>query len=133
MKKLPELLTVLALTLGFCTQVRAAELPTIEVGLPEDGMFGLGGQYMIDKGIDKKAVLGQNMDFDTSPPPQFNYRSGDILLPQVKFIEPLRTESEHFLDCIRNGKVPLTGVHHARKVVEILERARSYTGANATA
>jgi len=32
----------------------AAELPTIEVGLPEDGMFGLGGQYLIDKGIDKK-------------------------------------------------------------------------------
>ena len=54
MKKLLELLTVLALTLGFCTQVRAAELPTIEVGLPEDGMFGLGGQYLIDKGIDKK-------------------------------------------------------------------------------
>ena len=35
-------------------QLRAAELPTIEVGLPEDGMFGLGGQYLIDKGIDKK-------------------------------------------------------------------------------
>ena len=54
MKKLLELLTVLALTFGYCTQVRAAELPTIEVGLPEDGMFGLGGQYLIDKGIDKK-------------------------------------------------------------------------------
>ena len=86
-----------------------------------------------DKGIDKKAVLGQNMDFDTSPPPQFSYRSGDILLPQVKFIEPLRTESEHFIDCIRNGKTPLTGVNHARKVVEILERARSHAGADAMA
>jgi predicted dehydrogenase len=84
-----------------------------------------------DKGIDKKAVLGQNMDFDTLPPPQFNYRSGDILLPQVKFVEPLRTESEHFLDCIRSGKTPLTGVHHARKVVEILERARNHNGAAA--
>lgn len=81
-----------------------------------------------DKGIDKKAVLGQNMDFDTLPTPQFNYRSGDILLPQVKFVEPLRTESEHFLDCIRSGKTSLTGVDHARKVVEILERARPYTG-----
>jgi predicted dehydrogenase len=86
-----------------------------------------------DKGIDKKAVLGQNMDFDTLPPPQFNYRSGDILLPQVKFIEPLRTESEHFLDCIRHGKTPLTGVNHARKVVEILERAQSHGGAAAVA
>lgn len=33
---------------------RAAELPTIEIGLPEDGVFGLGGQYILDKGIDRK-------------------------------------------------------------------------------
>jgi ABC-type nitrate/sulfonate/bicarbonate transport system substrate-binding protein len=32
----------------------SAELPTIEIGLPEDGVFGLGGQYLIDKGIDRK-------------------------------------------------------------------------------
>ena len=35
-----------------------------------------------DKGIDKKAILGQNMDFDHPRPEQFSYRSGDILLPQ---------------------------------------------------
>jgi ABC-type nitrate/sulfonate/bicarbonate transport system substrate-binding protein len=35
-------------------QLRAAELPTIEVGLPQDGVFGLGGQYVVDKGIDRK-------------------------------------------------------------------------------
>jgi predicted dehydrogenase len=38
---------------------------------------------LYDKGIDKKAILGQNMDFDNPQPAQFNYRSGDILLPQV--------------------------------------------------
>jgi len=32
----------------------SAELPTVEVGLPQDGVFGLGGQYIIDKGIDRK-------------------------------------------------------------------------------
>ncbi|MGH7767442.1 MAG: ABC transporter substrate-binding protein [Candidatus Binatia bacterium] len=32
----------------------AAELPTIEVGLPNDGLFGLGGQYILDKGLDQK-------------------------------------------------------------------------------
>lgn len=79
-----------------------------------------------DKGIDKRAVLGQNMDFDAQPPPSFDYRSGDILLPQVKFVEPLRTESQHFVDCIRNGGNPLTGINHARKVVDILERARTF-------
>jgi predicted dehydrogenase len=79
-----------------------------------------------DKGIDRKAVLGENMDFDTPQPHQFNYRSGDILLPQVRFIEPLRVEAEHFRDCVLNGQVPLTGINHARTVVSILERARPF-------
>jgi ABC-type nitrate/sulfonate/bicarbonate transport system substrate-binding protein len=35
-------------------QIKAAELPTVEVGLPNDGLFGLGGQYILDKGLDKK-------------------------------------------------------------------------------
>ena len=76
-----------------------------------------------DKGIDKKAVLGQNMDFDSPRPPEFNYRSGDILLPQVKFSEPLRVEAQHFVDSIRQRQAPLTSIDHARKVVGILERA----------
>jgi predicted dehydrogenase len=81
-----------------------------------------------DKGIDKKAVLGENMDFDHPRSVQFNYRSGDILLPQVKFNEPLRAEAEHFVECIRLGKAPLTGIPHARSVVSILERARPFQG-----
>ena len=76
-----------------------------------------------DKGIDRRAVLGENMDFDHPRPPEFNYRSGDILLPQVKFVEPLRMEAEHFIDSIRNKTTPLTGLRHAREVVAILERA----------
>ena len=76
-----------------------------------------------DKGIDRRAVLGENMDFDHPRPPEFNYRSGDILLPQVKFVEPLRVEAEHFLDCIKNKTTPLTGLAHAREVVSILEQA----------
>jgi predicted dehydrogenase len=76
-----------------------------------------------DKGIDRRAVLGENMDFDNPRPPEFNYRSGDILMPQVKFIEPLRVEAEHFLECVKNKTTPLTGLAHARTVVSILEQA----------
>ena len=76
-----------------------------------------------DKGIDRRAVLGENMDFDHPRPPEFNYRSGDILLPQVKFVEPLRVEAEHFIDSIKNKTTPLTGLAHARTVVSILEQA----------
>jgi predicted dehydrogenase len=82
-----------------------------------------------DKGIDRRAVLGENMDFDQPQiPAQFNYRSGDILIPQVKFAEPLRVEAEHFADCIRNRREPLTGLTHARTVVSILERAKPMNG-----
>ena len=78
-----------------------------------------------DKGIDRKAILGENMDFDHPQRAQFNYRSGDILFPEVKFKEPLRVEAEHFSDCVLNSKPPLTGLEHARTVVSILERAKS--------
>jgi predicted dehydrogenase len=81
-----------------------------------------------DKGIDRKAILGRNMDFDNPPRLQFDYRSGDILLPQIKFSEPLRAEAEHFVDCIRHQRVPLTGIDHARKVVSILERSKPFRG-----
>jgi len=39
---------------GAARPAGAAELPVIEVGLPQDGVFGLGGQYIMDKGIDRK-------------------------------------------------------------------------------
>jgi Na+-transporting methylmalonyl-CoA/oxaloacetate decarboxylase beta subunit len=40
-----------------------------------------------DKGIDKRAVLGQNMDFDTLPTPQFNYRSVGSTLSADEFLK----------------------------------------------
>lgn len=78
---------------------------------------------LCDKGVDVKAVLGQAMDFDHPPSGQFSYRRGDILLPKLIWVEPLRCEAEHFVDCIRTNKEPLTGIAHARGVVAILERA----------
>ncbi len=47
-------LMVLVAFPGLAPGVKAAELPTVEVGLPEDGVFGLGGQYILDKGLDRK-------------------------------------------------------------------------------
>ena len=43
-----------SISVNFAYELRAAELPAVEVGLPEDGVFGLGGQYLIDKGLDRK-------------------------------------------------------------------------------
>ena len=76
---------------------------------------------IFDKGIDSVAVLGQNMDYDNLHYPTFNLRSGDVLLPKIDFKEPIKVEIDHFFDCIEKGTNPITGIDHAKKVVQILE------------
>jgi predicted dehydrogenase len=78
-----------------------------------------------DKGIDVKARLGERMDFDRPAQVSFSHRFGDIHIPQIDFPEPLWVEAQHFVDCIRTGATPLTGIAHARNVVGILEQANS--------
>jgi predicted dehydrogenase len=73
-----------------------------------------------DKGIDRKAALGDNRDHNNPQPQTFDHRSGDVVLPKIDFKEPLKVEIEHFIDCIQNGTKCLTGLDHAKKVVEIL-------------
>jgi predicted dehydrogenase len=75
---------------------------------------------LYDKGIDRKAAAGQAMNPTGQGAPQFSYRSGDVILPQIDSQEPLRLEIDHFVDCILNGVDCLTGPEHARKVVQIL-------------
>jgi hypothetical protein len=41
-------------------------------------------------------------------------------MPNINFEEPIRIEIDHFIDCMENGTRCLTGVDHAKKVVEIL-------------
>ena len=74
-----------------------------------------------DKGIDPMAVLGQEMDFDNPSTFNFNHRSRDVILPNIKWEEPLKVEIEHFVDCVLNETSCLTGVDHAKKVVSILK------------
>jgi predicted dehydrogenase len=76
-----------------------------------------------DKGIDRKAVLGENMDFDRQSFATYDYRSGDVFLPKINFQEPLKLEIDHFIDCIQSGTECLTGILHAKRVVGILEKA----------
>jgi predicted dehydrogenase len=77
-----------------------------------------------DKGIDRKAILGEHMDFDEPNADQFNYRTGDSIIPQIHFTEPLRAAAESFVESMWNGKKSVTGIAHARNVVAILEQAQ---------
>jgi len=73
-----------------------------------------------DKGIDRMAVLGEHMDFDQPGSFEFNHRSGDVLLPKIDFVEPLKVEIDHFVDCIQKGVECLTGPERVLEVVRIL-------------
>jgi predicted dehydrogenase len=73
-----------------------------------------------NKGIDKMAILGKDMDYDDPPKFKFNLRSGDVVYPFIDFKEPLEIEIDHFLECIIHGIECLTGTKHAKEVVRIL-------------
>jgi predicted dehydrogenase len=78
---------------------------------------------IFDKGIDVKAKLGKQMDYDSEKSVDLDLRSGDILLPKINWQEPLKIEIEHFISCINEDVKCITGPEHAEKVVEILSRS----------
>jgi predicted dehydrogenase len=51
------------------------------------------------------------------------YRTGDMLSPKLDTTEALRSEVEHFIDCIKNKKTPITDGESGLRVVKILEAA----------
>jgi predicted dehydrogenase len=53
-----------------------------------------------------------------------NYRTGDITIPNIHFTEPLRQESQHFLDCIVNHTEPCSCGRDGLEVIKILEAAQ---------
>jgi predicted dehydrogenase len=51
-------------------------------------------------------------------------RGGSVVSPYIKMVEPLKLECQHFVDCIRNGKTPLTDGTDGLRVVRVLEAAQ---------
>ncbi|MBT9171186.1 MAG: hypothetical protein DDT18_01557 [Actinobacteria bacterium] len=51
------------------------------------------------------------------------YRIGDMYAPAITNIEALKVEIEHFADCIKNKKKPITDGEAGLRVVRILEAA----------
>jgi predicted dehydrogenase len=64
-----------------------------------------------DKGFDEKA--------DTYG--EYITRSGDIWSPRLPNDEPLRLECQHFLDCVRTGRTPVSDGEVGLRVVRVLE------------
>ena len=72
-----------------------------------------------DKGVEKPPYTDTFADF------QCSYHYGDIVIPNVQFSEPLRIESQHFIDCIRDESLqPISSGEQGLLVVKTLEAAQ---------
>jgi len=61
--------------------------------------------------------------YDTFAEFHYSYHYGDMYIPYLKQVEPLKVQCEHFLDCIRTGQEPLSSGSEGLRVVEVLEAA----------
>ncbi len=52
---------------------------------------------------------------------QFSMRDGDIISPRVKVSEPLKNQCLHFVECIMEGKRPVTDGQAGLEVVKVME------------
>jgi predicted dehydrogenase len=78
-----------------------------------------------DKGIDRKKLDTNLGDYRTFDQFQLVQRAGDVWIPFFPFREPLKVEAAHFVECITQGKRPLTDGQNGLDVVETLVAAQA--------
>lgn len=72
-----------------------------------------------DKGVDAPEYTDSYGEFHC------NYRSGDIIIPNIRIAEPLRHECQHFIDSIINKTRPDSDGYDGLRVVKIIEAAEN--------
>lgn len=70
-----------------------------------------------DKGVEAPDYTNNFGEFHLS------YRYGDILIPNIRQVEPLKVECQHFLECITDHSQPSSSGEDGLNVVKILEAA----------
>jgi predicted dehydrogenase len=71
-----------------------------------------------DKGVDVMPYSITEAEFHAS------YRHGDETVHPFTWVEPLKVECQHFLDCIRTGAVPRSDGEDGVHVIKVLETAQ---------
>jgi len=51
-------------------------------------------------------------------------RQGDIYIPKIDMVEPLKVECRHFIDCVKENRRPLTDGENGLKVLKVLAAAQ---------
>lgn len=70
-----------------------------------------------DKGFDRPPAFTEYAEY-------LSIRNGDIYIPRVPMVEPLELECRHFVECIAEGRQPLTDGRSGAEVVRILAAAQ---------
>src|SRR5438876_2114811 len=87
--------------------------------------------------LEKLRIFDARVDrpphYDTFAEFQYAYHYGDVYAPYIKQEEPLKAECQHFLDCIREAKTPLTSGTNGLELVKILEASSASLRRNGAA
>lgn len=68
--------------------------------------------------------------YDTFAEFHYSYHYGDSYIPHLQQEEPLKSECQHFIDCIANSSEPFTSGRDGLELVRILEAASASLKAN---
>jgi predicted dehydrogenase len=68
----------------------------------------------------KVTVYDKGFDEESDSYGEYITRSGDIHSPRISNAEPLRLEVQHFVDCIREGRTPVSDGDSGLRVVRVL-------------
>jgi len=55
-------------------------------------------------------------------------RFGDVVIPHINMVEPLKVECQHFVACVREGKAPRSDGRDGLRVVRVLAAAQRSLG-----
>jgi predicted dehydrogenase len=80
-----------------------------------------------DRGVDYQPREGGFAEFIAA------VRDGDIVIPRLEVLEPLREQLAHFMACINTGKTPVTSAADGVAIVRVLEWAEHDLRAGAPA
>jgi predicted dehydrogenase len=83
-----------------------------------DDLDGTEPIRIYDKGVSKQPYYDDYSEF------KLIYRFGDVMVPHLETVEPLKTAVRHFVDCVRSGEEPLTGAASGISVIRVLEAAQ---------
>lgn len=71
-----------------------------------------------DKGVEVPPYSDTEVEF------RLSYRTGEAVPYPIKWVEPLKAECQHFVDCIQDGIEPRSGGQFSLDVVKVLEAAQ---------